>query len=283
MERLDRWPDGQPHQRLGGNSPNGFSAWAINDQNQVTGVASSYAASPGYPTPYVADVTHAFDSLPSVSVKWLPFCRGQGVSINANGCVVAQGADAPSSNCYYDGGDPALSSSYANPMAVPAGLSACYTSAINDAGYALCTAPLAERLCGWVDDTVAGSRITAYDRDVPAVAAGGTSVPRALNNSPSPTIVGFGFPTQADAIADDTANQRALIWTYGSFDRDRLDRLCGESGRRQPVGLGLYRRRQHQQQRGNRGLRDAQRRQSLLRPVELLHARRRQRRRPGRR
>ena len=76
--------------------------------------------------------------------------------------------------------------------------------------------PLAERLCGWVDDTVAGSRITAYDRDVPAVAAGGTSVPRALNNSPSPTIVGFGFPTQADAIADDTANQRALIWTYGS-------------------------------------------------------------------
>ena len=201
--------------------------WGINNLNQVTGGVpydlNNYTgySPPGYKTPYVLDITHAFDPTPSTTIKWLlipggvgTLHGGIGVAINDNGCVVSQGIDiGPTTNSYYDGGDPNASDSYAKPMDHPSGFRTCYTSAINNAGYVLCTAATASYPVGWVVDTTAGSNVTTYDRDVPPIVSGGTDVPIALNNNAAPMIVGYASTSRTAAASTPSSGPRPATTT----------------------------------------------------------------------
>ena len=76
----------------GADSGNGNSAYAINDNDQVTGYSNTYAANLGYPTALIENVTNAFGGSPSITTTWLSRpgqshtgAGGFGQSINASG------------------------------------------------------------------------------------------------------------------------------------------------------------------------------------------------------
>jgi probable HAF family extracellular repeat protein len=138
---------------------------------------------------------------------------------------VCNGIDIPTTNSYYDGGDPTLSSSYTKPLPKPSGDTAsraCYTSAINNAGYVLATAPTAAYPVGWVLDTAPGSNTVTYDQDVPAIVSGGTDVPMALNNNAAPLIVGYASTS--------SGAQHAFVWTYGAATSTDLNTYAASLG-----------------------------------------------------
>ena len=204
---------------------------AINDSNQATG-AIAYSGNNGYITPYTLNLTNAFSN-GSTPVTWLnipggtgTLHGGEGISINSSGCVVSQGIDiGPTTNSYYDGGDPTLSSSYTKPMPKPSGDTAsrtCYTSAINNAGYVLATAPTAAYPVGWVLDTAPGSNTVTYDQDVPPIAAGGTDVPMAPNNNAAPLVVGYASTS--------SGAQHAFVWEYGTATATDLNSYAASLG-----------------------------------------------------
>ena len=113
-----------------GPSTIGSSAWGINKYNQVTGVQGAYTGNEGYPSAYVADVTHSFDSTPSTTVKWLSFSAMGGAGSqetmpkamgfrSTTAVVWWPRAAISTTNGYYDGGDVNDSGSYAKPMESP--------------------------------------------------------------------------------------------------------------------------------------------------------------------
>ena len=208
-------------------------AYAINNSNQVTGYAET---SPlvdgngnGYLTPYVANVTNAFGSSPSITYNWLmrpgqtyDNAAGVGVSINSSGAVAMGGQDPVGTQAaFYNGGTAGSSSSWVFPMPVPTGSGLAgdgqWTQAVNNAGYALCSVNSGSDgvwPTSWIDDTsmVGGVAAAAYDREVPALTGEGLSYAyaAAINNAATPQVVGYSY--QNGLITD----EKAFIWTYGS-------------------------------------------------------------------
>ena len=162
---------------FGTDANNYQEAYSINNSNQVTGYACT---SPlvdgngnGYPTPYVANVTNAFGGSPSITYNWLPRpgrghddAAGVGISINSSGAVVMGGGDpVATQNALYNGGAASSSSSWVFPMPVPSGSGiagdAVWTQAVNNAGYALCSAnmgPDGVWPASWVVEHIDGGR-----------------------------------------------------------------------------------------------------------------------------
>jgi hypothetical protein len=214
---------------LGADTNNWNAAYGINNLNQVTGYACTAGIldgnGNGYQIPFVADVTNAFGGSPNITYKWLPRpgtvgsdAAGQGVSINASGTVVMNGGTPVlTANGFYNGGTVSSANSWVFPMAA-SGIDriTCYTTAINNAGYALCEALPAVNPRAWVvhTSTVGDVATTTYDQAVPALVAGGTSFACALNNATNPQVVGYACASGDDELTQ--TNMQAFIWTHGA-------------------------------------------------------------------
>ena len=106
----------------------------------------------------------------------------------------------------------------------PGSITSEFTAAINNAGYALATAPTAQYKVGWVVDTTLGSNATTYDRDVPPIVTSGTDVPMGLNNNASPMVVGYA------STGSDGSGKHASIWTYGAATSTDLNTYAAGLG-----------------------------------------------------
>ena len=120
---------------------------------------------------------------------------------------------------------------------------------------------------GWVVDTTPGSNVTTYDRDVPPLVAGGTSVPIAINNNAAPQVVGYASTAGGD--------QHAFIWTYGDAAATDLTAYAADLGAANLAGWVF----QYADSINNygeiAGYGTSERRQPRLRLVELRHLARR--------
>jgi hypothetical protein len=207
-----------------GVDPNDAStAYSINNSNQVTGYSCTNPGfSAGYKCPFVADLSNAFSGSHSITYKWLPrpnklyaAATGIGVSINASGCVAMDGDDTTSTvNAFYNGGTVSSASSWVIPMAGPSGTG--LTTAINDAGLALCAGLVTAHTNSWITQTatVGGVATSTYICDVPGTAAGATGFGSAINNAATPQVVGYSYANTTDQ--QNYSNPHAMIWNYGS-------------------------------------------------------------------
>ena len=216
---------------FGADANNYQEAYSINNSGQVTGYACT---SPlvdgngnGYPTPYVANVSNAFGSSPSITYSWLQRpgrtysdAAGVGISINSSGAVVMGGQDpVATKNAFYNGGTAGSSSSWVSPMPVPAGSSGIvttWTQAINNAGYALCSANQSTVSGTWPTSwvvntlTVGGVATATFDENVPAADGLTFAYAAAISNAATPQVVGYSY-TEGTAT-----DEKAFIWTYGA-------------------------------------------------------------------
>ena len=111
----------------------------------------------------------------------------------------------------------------------------CFTSAINNAGYALCSAPSAIKTNAWVVNTTVGSNVTTYDKDIPAPTGTLTSFGAAIDNNTTPQVVGFSYTnshTEYDNGNPYTAytDPEATIWNYGDATATTLNAYAASLG-----------------------------------------------------
>ena len=191
-------------------------------------------------------MNNAFGGSPSVTTTWLSRpgetgtnAGGFGQSINASGCVVMKG-DRPNAtqNAFYNGGAAGSSTSWAIPMATPgSGSIACWTTAINNAGYALCAAMPAVYTNAWVVNTltVGGQATTTFDQTIPAPAGGLTTLGTAINNNTTPQVVGYSYTGSYIDYPNgqqttEYTDPEATIWTYGAATATSLYTYASGSG-----------------------------------------------------